>query len=318
MFTQASHHPRRQMKKLLFCAALLSTATDTARAQDVFLARISTDATGKPRVETPVNITSRPGYDNQPSFGAGARTVFYTSTREDQQADIYGYDIAAQRITRITQTAPESEYSATLMPAGNRFSVIRVERDSAQRLWSFALDGGDPQVVIPGVRPVGYHTWAGTAHVAMFVLGSPNTLQLYDTRNGRVDTITTDVGRSLATLPTSGGVAAAPGGTFSYVKLEEGAFSLYTVNSGERPLKSTLIAKLPAGSEFVAWLSPAKVITGQNSALLMYDATAGGGWTEIANLAGAGLTRISRLAIGSGAEGQWIAIVAEPATGGLR
>ena len=31
---------------------------------------------------------------------------------------------------------------------GTRFSVIRVERDSTQRLWSFALDGSDPQLML--------------------------------------------------------------------------------------------------------------------------------------------------------------------------
>jgi hypothetical protein len=290
--------------KALFCAAAVAAAAPVA-AQDVFLARIVSDAAGRPRVEAPINITNRPGYDNQPSFGADARTVFYTSTREDQQADIYRYDIAARTTTRLTTSAPESEYSATLMPGGTRFSVIRVERDSAQRLWSFALDGSDPQVVVPNVRPVGYHAWAGTTHVAMFVLGSPNTLQVYDMRTGRVDTVTTGIGRSLVAVPGATGV-------FSYVKRDSAAFALFTVNTADRPLRSMLVTRLPAGSEYVAWLSATRVVTGQNSRLLVYDIGAGGEWSELADLSASGVTRISRLAMGAGGGQQWLAIVAEP------
>jgi hypothetical protein len=304
------------MNRFILAAGILG-ATAPAGAQDVFLARISRDPTGTPRVETPVNITNRPGYDNQPSFGRDARTVLYTSTREDQQADIYSYDIAARTTTRLTTSAPESEYSATLTPDDARFSVIRVERDSAQRLWSFSLDGSDPRVVIPNVGPVGYHAWVGTAHVAMFVLGSPNTLQVYDTRTARVDTVTTAIGRSLVALPVPGSTSGvrqdSPDGTFSYVKREGDAFSLYTVSTRERPFRSTLVAKLPAGSEYVAWLSATQVVTGQNSKLFVYNTAAGGEWTELADLSAAGVTRISRIAIGANAGQQWIAIVAEPA-----
>jgi dipeptidyl aminopeptidase/acylaminoacyl peptidase len=298
---------------LVVTVALALLSADAAAAQDIYLARIAVDAAGKVTVEAPINITNRPGYDNQPSFSPDGRKVFYTSTREDQQADIYSYDIESKAITRLTKTAPESEYSALVMPGGTRFSVIRVERDSSQRLWSFLLDGSDPQIVVPNVKPVGYHAWVGTANIAMFVLGSPNSLQLYNSRNGRVDTLTTNIGRSLVAVPVPGvlGPANGPDGMFSYVQRDSTGFGVHTVDTRQSPLKSNLVAKLPAGSEYVAWQSTARIITGQGSKLMMYDVTTGT-WSELADLTSAGLTRISRLAISSGSRGQWIAIVAEP------
>jgi len=84
---------------------------------DIFLA--SLDITrGTPRVGAPMNFTDRPGYDNQPSFTSDGRAVLFTSVRADAQADIYRYDIAAKRATRVTATAPESEYSATAIEGG--------------------------------------------------------------------------------------------------------------------------------------------------------------------------------------------------------
>ena len=54
--------------------------------------------------------------------------------------DIYRYVVASKRIEAVTQT-PESEYSATVTPDGERISVIRVEGDGTQRLWAFSING---------------------------------------------------------------------------------------------------------------------------------------------------------------------------------
>ena len=50
------------------------------------------------------NISSHPGYDNQPAFTSDGRSVLFTSVREDAQADIYRYDVAARTIARVTTT----------------------------------------------------------------------------------------------------------------------------------------------------------------------------------------------------------------------
>src|SRR5207302_845078 len=66
-----------------------------------------------------VNITNRPGYDNQPAFDGSA--ILYTSIR-DGQADIWRFEDG--RHTQVTST-PESEYSAALSPDGSSISVVR-------------------------------------------------------------------------------------------------------------------------------------------------------------------------------------------------
>ena len=134
---------------------------------DVYLATLEVPHGGGASIGigTPENITRRSGYDNQPAFLGDERAVYYTSIRHDGQADIYRYDIASHATTRVTST-PESEYSPTVMPGGRRFSVIRVEVDSTQRLWSFAMDGTDPRLVLTDVKPVGYHLWLDDRQLA--------------------------------------------------------------------------------------------------------------------------------------------------------
>ncbi len=251
-------------------------------------------------VERGVRVTRRPGYDNQPSFLPGSDALLYTVIDETGQADIWRWDLESRRSRPVTRTSPESEYSAMVVPSGDRFSVIRVEADSTQRLWSFDLAGGDPRVILPEVRPVGYHAWLDGGRLALFVLGDPPTLQVASAREGTVQVVARDIGRSLHRLPRSG--------TVSFVQRAasgQGWIAEYDPDSGEiRPL-----APLMEGNEFYAWTPEGVLVMGQGSKLLRRVLGLSREWTEVADLASAGLAGISRIA--TSPDGRWIAVVAE-------
>jgi hypothetical protein len=277
-------------------------AAQAPPATDIFLAPLSiTSADGRPVIGKPVNVTNRPGYDNQPAFTPDSRGMLFTSIHEDGggQSDIYRYDLGTKAITRVTST-PESEYSATIMPGGQRFSVIRVERDSTQRLWSFAMDGSDPQLLVPTVKPVGYHAWIDPDNLALFVLGNPNALVHFDVRSGHADTLTRNIGRSLA--PTIGG------GGFSFTAHDStGAVKLKTMSWPYQTV-SDLVA-LPRGSEDIVWLARDLVLSSTGSKLVSWKPGTTD-WQDAIDLAPSGLSRISRLAVSQ--DGKWLAIVAVP------
>ncbi len=279
--------------------AAAAQAAQAPLATDIYLAPISISAEGRPVIGKPINITNRPGYDNQPAFTPDSHGILFTSIHEDGQADIYRYDLAAKSITRVTDT-PESEYSATIMPGGQRFSVIRVERDSVQRLWSFAMDGSDPQLLVPTVRPVGYHAWIDPDNLALFVLGNPNALVHYGLRSGHVDTLARNIGRSLA--PTIGG------GGFSFTARDStGATRLKTMSW---PYQTTAdVVALPRGSEDIVWLARDLVLSSDGSKLVSWKPGTKD-WVDAIDLAPAGMSRISRLAVSQ--DGKWLAIVAVP------
>jgi hypothetical protein len=280
-----------------FTSVMIALTADAqaAPSSDIFLAPLSME-NGRPVIGAAVNITNRPGYDNQPSFTPDSRSILYTSTREDAQSDIYRYDLASKQITRVTST-PESEYSATVMPGGARFSVIRVERDSAQRLWSFALDGSEPKVVIAALKPVGYHAWLDANTLVMFVLGQPNALVRGDVRGGKLDTLARGIGRSLAALPDGLG--------FSYTQTVDSAQMLRTMGRQSGGVTSDLV-RLPRGSQDIAWLPGSGVLVGSDSKLLFWH-TGAAGWTEAADFASAGATQITRIAVSP--DGKWVAFV---------
>ena len=279
-------------------------AAAQAPGSDVYLAAL-TVANGAPAgiaVASPVNVSRRPGYDNQPGFLADERAILYTSIRADGQADIYRYDIGTKETVRLTG-APESEYSPTMMPGGRRFSVVRVERDSTQRLWSFALDGSDPQLVLRAIKPVGYHAWLDADHLVAYVLGQPATLQVIDVRTEHADTVARDIDRSLS--PISAGSA-------SFVQRAAGGrLTLERLSLGDKgPARIETIAELPPGAAFVVWTATGVALTGSGSKLYALRPNQSS-WELAADLSAEGVTNITRLAISP--NGHWLAFVADDA-----
>ena len=266
---------------------------------DVFLAPLDlTRAT--PTVGTPLNFTDRAGYDNQPSFSSDGASIFFTSVRDAPQADIYRYDIATRRTVRVTATAPESEYSATVIDDGRAIAVVRVERDSTQRLWRFPLNGGAPSVILENVRPVGYHAWADDHTIALFILGTPNSLRLADTRRGTADSIASGIGRSLHRVPGARAI--------SFVRKVSGTeWWIETLDPTSRATKR--LVRLPEGVEDYALLPNGTIVCGRGSTLLWWSGHAGAEWREIADLRTSGVHTITRIAVSR--QGNRIAFVAE-------
>jgi hypothetical protein len=250
-------------------------------------------------IGSPRNITNRAGYDNQPQFTQDGRALLYTARINDQQTDIFRYDLRSGKSVQVTHT-PESEYSAT--PFDNGFTVIRVEADSTQRLWRFDQSGGNPRVLFPGIKPVGYHAWIDSQNAALFVLGSPATLQLANVRGGTTRIVANDIGRAIQRIPRWGGVSYVQRGADSTMWLRRVHGSTGSV---------TPIAKLPPGGEYHAWTPRGALIGTAGSRLLEWTPIDGGTWREIVDLSSLGL-RLSRVAVSP--RGDWIAFVGERQT----
>ena len=287
---------------MLYPALLLIQAAAAPPATDIYVAELRV-SDRKVSVGAPVNVTTRPGYDNQPNFLPNGRSFLYTSIREDSQADIYRYDLDRGSSLRLTATR-ESEYSPTPLPDGHAFSVVRVEADSTQRLWAFDADGSRPRLVLDSIKPVGYHAWGDDHTLVLFVLGSPSTLQIADTRAPAApgDIVARDVGRSLQRIPGRGAVSFLQRDSVAGPWLEEVDVRTHRV---------TNLVKAPTGADFFAWMPNGIVLTASRTTLYQWDARRGGEWEQVEDFASAGLTDVTRLAVSP--KGDRLAIVAIPA-----
>lgn len=286
----------------MLASIVLSVAVaQQAPGTDIYLVPLTrsgaTLAAGVPR-----NVTARPGYDNQPSFAPDGRSLYYTSQREGQ-TDIYRFDLGTGRNVRVTAT-PESEYSPTVMPDGRHLSVVRVERDSTQRLWQFTLDGTAVRPVLEAVKPVGYHAWFDPSTLYLFVLGSPATLQRADVRTGHSEVVARDIGRTILRIPARSAISFAQrdtaGGPPTLRELDVATGAI-------RPL-----APLPSSNEFVAWTPQGELLTAAGNTLQRWHA-ASRSWEVVARFHEPGLQRISRLAVSP--TGDWIALGGEEPRG---
>jgi hypothetical protein len=219
---------------------------------------------------------------------------------DDAQADIYRYDFASRSSTRVTNTK-ESEYSPTPLPGGRGFSVVRVEPDSTQRLWAFDLDGTHPRLLLAGVKPVGYHAWIDSVTVALFVLGTPATLQIADLRTGKADTVARDIGRSPQRVPGRAAVSVV----WRKNPAEQWIALVDAVSRTPQPY-----ALLPDSADFHAWTPDGTLLVSRGTVLLRWEVPTAR-WVPIADFAAAGVTNITRIAVSP--LGDRIALVGIPA-----
>ena len=299
----------RLIRSIALVATLIAACSPSAPAQaasappnsDIFLARIL--HTGDSiHLGAAQNITHRPGYDNQPAFLTDASGLLYTAMDSSGQADIWRYDLRTRRSARVTSTA-ESEYSPTMMPGSRRFSVVRVERDSTQRLWSFRLDGTDPQLVLESLAPIRYHAWLDQFRVAVYVLGTPSTLHVVR-RDGSEDEVrATHIGRTIQRVPAQD--------WYSFVQLDSTKTPWIVAQPFQGGAVSRLV-RLPAGNEFYAWAPDGTLLSSTGTSIVRWDGMSGAGseWLPVASASAFPVTNISRLAVSP--DGQWLAFVAEP------
>ena len=265
---------------------------------DIFLVSVAPRG-GSLSLGPPRNLTARPGYDNQPHFSPDGRRLYYTSIRSDGQADIYWIDLKSDLITRFTDT-PESEYSPTVMPGGREIAVIRVERDSTQRLWAFPIGGGPPRLLLERLKPVGYQAWIDPGTVGLFVLGSPATLRVADLASGEARILLSGIGRSLQLIPGLKALSVTQ-------MVAENVWWLVEVDPGTAAARP--IVRMAQGADYAIWLGDGSLLSAQGNALLRFRPGADTAWIKVAELTGPGLGRLSRLAVSP--KGDWLAVVAE-------
>ena len=287
--------------RLVLAGATLLSFAPPAPAQapgtDIYLAPVRVSGlAGRLTLDTLVNVTRRPGYDNQPAFLSGGSAFLYTSVREDGQADIWRYDLASRTSTRVTAT-PESEYSPTPLPSGAGFSVVRVERDSTQRLWAFDLDGTAPRLLLADVKPVGYHAWSDQGDVALFVLGTPPTLQLVPAGATTGIEVARDIGRGLQRAPGERRIL--------FAQRDAAGFVITGLDLDDHAV--TALARAPL-NDFFAYADGA-LFAADSTRLLTYRPGSDSTWISIADLAALGIRRVTRIAVSP--RGDYLALVAE-------
>lgn len=273
---------------------------------DIYLVPLSSGLASM-KTAKPSAVSVAAGYDNQPNFSADGRHILFAGNRDGTQIDIYVFDRAKGTTTQLTQTA-ENENSPTYLPAGigesGGFSVVQTEPDRTQRLWRFNAHGKNPQLVLTGIKPVGYHAWIDAGHLVLFVLGQPATLQIANVKTGQAEVAASDIGRSLHRIP---GTPLA-----SFVQKEaSGEFWIKQIDITTRKIDPLVKAADGSSDRDYAWMPDGKTILMSSGTRVMSWTRGRAAWTEVFDGAAHQLGAITRLSVSP--KGDAVAIVvAEP------
>jgi WD40-like Beta Propeller Repeat len=301
------------MRVLLLIAALIQApATPPAQpvapppGTDIYLVPLSGGlASMKAAKPTPVSTTA--GYDNQPMFSPDGSRILFAANHDGKQTDIYAFERASGRVSQVTRTA-ENENSPTFLPAGlgaaGGFSVVQSEMDRTQRLWRFDAQGGNPQLVLTDIKPVGYHAWVDADRVGLFVLGQPNSLQLASVKTGKGEVVANGIGRSLHRIPGTRSI--------SFVHREpSGEFWIKQIDFETKKIDPLMKVVDGSTERDMTWMPDGRTIL-MSGGTRVYSWTRGAsGWTEVFDVSAHNLGAVSRLAVSP--KGDAVAIVvAEP------
>lgn len=269
-------------------AAAILAVPASAHAQpstDIFLADLAL-RDGRIELGSPVNVTAREGYDNQPWFLPDGSGFLYSSEREGQ-TDVFRYAIAEDRAVRVTDT-PENEYSPSLPGDGSRMLVVRWPTDmSTGELWWFTPDGRPLEVARGSVPRVGYYAFADPHTLALFINDSIQSFIIADTRTGD----TTRVGQNMG----GSGPRAIPGerAVSFLAQAEDDVWWLTRLDLDG--LVTTPLVRMLDGVANYTWTSRGTVLAARGATL--YEWSPGGDWQAFANFSDPALQAITRIAI---------------------
>lgn len=229
------------------------------------------------------------GYNNQPHFIDNNHLLIASDYKAGDATDIWELDLADKLATRITATA-SGEYSPTIQADGFHFSVIRQTNantaENSQILWSYPLDrssGGKSIVLDPAT--VGYHCWLSDELLALFLVGDPQELVLYNIKTKSSEHIAYNIGRSLKTDKR---------GDLYYIQ-KTGSSGI--IRKYDTSLKrSTFVTSTIPGQDDFEILPNGFLISSNGSSLMTFRPHIDQKWQVLKDLSPAGITKISRIA----------------------
>jgi hypothetical protein len=281
---------------------LLCSASVTAQqvSTDIFITEMGLNREGKYFFTAPLNITHRPGYDNQPSFSKDGSKIYYVAYYDSLQSDLFVYDIEDSTTNRLTET-PESEFSPRITADDMGFTVIRIDADKGQRFYKILMDGSNETQLLGTTDSAAYYYVINDTTFAVAVLNhNIMELNIYELPNEQFIPLAKNVGRCIAAIPESDN-------EISYVdKADTNGYMLmsFSLNSG---LMGS-VCKLKKGVEDYVWTRDGKLLIGFEGKLLMYDkAKPENGWTELVDFSKS-VGKFYRIAISP--QGNRLALVA--------
>lgn len=269
------------MKPFLYSLLLSSSLLAQMPETDIWLFKVA-KKDNKWMCNTPVNLTNRAGYENQPSFSADEKSLFYVASTEPNQTDIMRYDFKSKASVAVTKS-PVSEYSPVFIPSQKALSCVVVETDSSQRIWQYGADGVFQKIISEQTDSVGYYTWLSPDTLLYYKLTNPHSLHALQLSTGKDVWLCDNPCRSFRKINNEGG--------FIYGLKQPASveFRMYDPMLKE----SRVYATYPSSGEDFIWHNEWGLLKAEGADILRYNETTHS-WEALFSLGTFGIKKITR------------------------
>lgn len=159
-------------------------------------------------ISHPKIVSKKSGYNNQPYFTMDGDYMFYVSSMDTVNIELYKIAMGNKKFKskRITHTK-EAEYSPKYTPDMENVSCVRVEKDrKTQHFYIYNLKGKKAVNILPNLTSIGYYEWLNQNEFLSFELPEPFYLVKHHISGSRSDTLATNIGRTFYNLRSKGKV----------------------------------------------------------------------------------------------------------------
>lgn len=251
---------------------------------------------GKITVSNPVNISNSPGYDNQPSFGIGGKSVLFTSARNGKNPDIYEYVLASMTLNQITDSI-ESEYTPRVQDEN---TITFVREGEGQEMSVFAFDRASKAIAyaLKNKEPVAYYDWNSVGGALVWIRYASMAHYVHPSKNTNI--FVTD--QVLPSTPHN-----IPG-TLKFSFLHRQGNDEVWIKEYDPETRTVRPIVQPKDEKVdYCWMPDGSILMGSGTKLYRYHEKADMEWKMLADLSEFGLKKITRLAASK--DGKKIAVV---------
>lgn len=228
-----------------------------------------------------MSISPQTGYNNQPSFSLDEKSIYFSSSGNSKQTEIWCFDLRKKKTRQVTYSAI-SEYSPQEIQAGY-IHAVTVEADSSQKIHLVDATTGLHQQVL-NIDSVGYYCFLNQDSLVYYKLTEPHSLRLYSiSGNSEV---------WLGDLPARG-FKAINRHALIYALKDSGHFEIMIYDFALQKAKTVTFCSTESEDYF--WHSELGILRSEKSKIYRWN-TRYSSWDPLLDLSSFGIKTITRFA----------------------
>ena len=289
------------MKKIVLISLLLSSFYCKAQMPETVVYLFDIQRSNKGYTFLPPKIISKTsGYNNQPYFSPDGNYLFYVSSVDTANTEIYRYDLNKKRTKRLTKTR-EPEYSPRYTPNMEGLSFVCVEKDkTTQHLYTSNMKAKKMKVVLPNLKTIGYYEWISDIEFLSFELPEPFYLVRHNIAMNKTDTLATNIGRNFYNMRAKGKIVYVDKTDTLHYKLRTIAPEKLKAKKATKPIVDPILCETLPGEEDYCFMQDGSILMGHDG-ILYYKKNPfkhpESVWDELVDMRNFGIDKFYRVAV---------------------